>query len=116
MSFVALVAAAVLAAPSPAVDLEREKRELLRLGEAARAAHLAYDAAALVEPHADGFVSVDAGQVHRPSKAQSLAMFQRYFGAVAFKAWDDIVPPVVTVSDDAISRRSTSRSVSPGAT
>jgi hypothetical protein len=100
MSLVVLAAAAMLGAPA-AVDLEQEKRELLRLGEAARAAHMAYDPAALVDPHAEGFVSVSDGQVHRPSKAQSSAMFQRYFDSVAFKMWDDISPPVVTLSDDA---------------
>ena len=100
MSFAALVVAAALAAPS-AVNLEQEKRELLRLGEAARAAHFAYDARALASATADGFVSVDAGQVRRPSKAEFQAMFQRYFDGVVFKMWDDIAPPVVTLSDDA---------------
>lgn len=103
MTFVAAasVAAALLAAPTAAVDVEREKRELLRLGAAARAAHFAYDAAALVAPHADGFISVGDGRVNRPSKDQSRAMFQRYFDSVAFKMWDDIAPPVVTLSHDA---------------
>ena len=100
MSFVVLAAAALLGAPA-AVDLEQEKRELLRLGDAARAAHMAYDAAALVAPHAEGFVSVSDGQVHRPSKVQSSAMFRRYFDGVVFRMWDDIAPPVVTLSDDA---------------
>lgn len=101
MSFVALAAAALLVAPAAAVDLEQEERELLRLAESARAAHIAYDAAALVAPHADAFVSVSDGQVHRPSKAESLAMFRRYFEGVVFKMWDDIAPPVVTLSNDA---------------
>jgi hypothetical protein len=101
MSFVAVAAAALIAAPAAAVDLEQEKRELLRLGEAARAAHLAYDAAALIAPHADGFVSVGDGRVNRPSRDQSRAMVQRYFDSVIFKMWDDTAPPVVTVSDDA---------------
>ena len=100
MSF-AIFAAALLVAPAAAVDLEQERRELLRLGEAARAAHMTYDAAALVAPHADGFVSVSDGQVHRPSKAQSSAMFRRYFNGVVFRMWDDIAPPVVALSADA---------------
>ena len=101
MSFVAFAAAALLAAPAPAVDLEREERELLRLGEAARAAHMAYDARALAAATADDFVSVDDGQVHRPTKAAVETMFQRYFDSVVFRMWDDIAPPVVTLSDDA---------------
>ena len=99
MLVLALLAAAVaVAAP---VDLEAEKRELLRLGQLSRTAHLTYDPELLVASQAPGFVSVSEGRISRPSAEQSRAMFRGYFASVTFKAWDDLAPPVVTLSDDA---------------
>ena len=73
---------------------------LTRQIEAQRTAHLTYDAELLVGMMADDFTLVDGGEVIRPARAQSLARFRQYFGSVVFRAWDDIAPPVVTVSAD----------------
>ena len=94
------VLAAALAAPAAAADLEADRRELLRLAAEARAAHLAYDPAPLLRAHAEGFVSVSNGKVSRPSPEDTRRMFAGYFDSVRFEAWDDLAPPVVTLSDD----------------
>ena len=75
--------------------------ELRALHESQRQAHLDRDAQRLVALFADDFVSVHDGQVSRPDRAASLERFERYFARVTFRAWDDVTPPVVEVSDDA---------------
>ena len=98
MSLVALMLAAAAAATP--VDLDKEKRELLRFTEEARIAHLTYDPDKLLARHSADFVSVNAGRVERPAPERSRARFQAYFASVRFKAWDDLAPPIITISDD----------------
>jgi len=74
--------------------------ELLKLQREQRRAHLAGDAAAMVDMFANDFVSVSDGIVSRPSRDESLARFTRYFGLVTFLAWEDIAEPVIEVSAD----------------
>ena len=97
---IAALALASATSAAAAADLEAERRELLRLAAEARAAHLAYDPAPLLRAHAEGFVSVSNGKVSKPTKEESLRMFAGYFESVRFEAWDDLAPPVVTLSDD----------------
>jgi hypothetical protein len=75
--------------------------ELLELQRRERDAHLAGDADGLVSLFADDFMSIQDGEVTRPSRAESLARFERYFATVTFLAWDNLVPPMIEVSDDA---------------
>ena len=97
---IAALALASMASAAAAADLEAERRELLRLAAEARAAHLAYDPAPLLRAHGDGFVSVSNGKVSKPTREESLRMFTGYFESVRFETWDDLAPPLVTLSDD----------------
>jgi ketosteroid isomerase-like protein len=74
--------------------------ELSDLQARQRDAHLQADAAGLVALFADDFVSVQDGDVSRPSRPDSLRRFERYFAQVSFVAWDDLEPPVIEVSGD----------------
>ena len=96
----AIAALAVFAPPAAAADLEADRRELLRLAAEARAAHLAYDPDALLRHQAEGFVSVSDGQVSTPTAEASRRAFSGYFESVRFEAWDDLAPPLITLSDD----------------
>jgi ketosteroid isomerase-like protein len=78
----------------------RAVEDLLALQREQRRAHVEGDAGALVAMFADDFVSVADGVVSRPSRAESLARFERYFGLVTFLAWDDVADPVVEVAAD----------------
>ena len=49
---------------------------------------------------ADDFVSVQAGEISRPTREASRERFERYFARVSFVAWDDIVEPVIEFSVD----------------
>jgi ketosteroid isomerase-like protein len=91
---------ATAAQARPAAEVERDRAELLRLVGQERQAHLAYDADLLVSSQADGFLSIDKGQVTASSPAESRKMFAGYFGAVRFVAWDDLAPPRIMISDD----------------
>jgi len=74
--------------------------ELLRLHEQQRTAHLEKRADLLVAANADSLVSLSQGRVSIGRREQSQASFQKYFDAVTFQAWDDIVPPRIRISAD----------------
>jgi hypothetical protein len=82
---------------APAADA---RATLLAFHDAQRRAHLERDADAMVALLAEGQIDVRDGVVRRPTRAETLARFERYFGAVEFLAWEDLEPPVITMSDD----------------
>jgi ketosteroid isomerase-like protein len=75
--------------------------ELRRLHAREREGHLNKDAALMASLFADDFVSVQDGEVARPSREASRERFERYFSRVAFLAWDDEAEPVIELSADA---------------
>ncbi len=74
--------------------------ELLDLQQEQRRAHLEGDAAAMAAMFADDFVSVSDGVATRPTREESLARFESYFGLVTFVAWEDLAEPVIEVAAD----------------
>jgi hypothetical protein len=100
--FQSLVLAATIslacAAPSP--DLASDHAALLRLHEEQRTAHVQRQAELLTGSFADTFYSIGRGRVTTPSRAASTARFQAYFEQAAFRAWDDLAPPVIRISPD----------------
>jgi len=88
-------------APEPKrIEGTADHAELLRLHNRAREAHLSRRADWLVNEWTDSLFSVSHGRVSvtRPSEGQP--GFQKYFDAVEFQAWDDIVPPRIRISAD----------------
>lgn len=81
--------------------VEAAKRELLAIHAADRAAHFATDAAALIAPQTDPFISVRDGAVAEVSREASLQRFTNYFAGATYHEWDDLQPPVVQVAQDA---------------
>jgi hypothetical protein len=82
------------------VDLEAERKELLRLHELARVAHLEKKADLMVEDFADDFISISDGKIKRPKREETRDRLQNYFNRVKFLAWDDISAPVIKISQD----------------
>jgi ketosteroid isomerase-like protein len=74
--------------------------ELRRRHAREREAHLNRDADLMASLFADDFVSVQDGEVTRPTREASRQRFERYFSRVTFLAWDDEAEPVVDVSED----------------
>jgi hypothetical protein len=83
------------------VDYNSEKKELLKLHQMQREAHLEKNAAKLVSQFSDDFISVNRGAINKPTKEESIAKFSQYFQAVDFICWDDIHPPTFNFSVDA---------------
>lgn len=75
--------------------------ELLELHRQARVAHFQRDANLLVGSFADDFTSIGNGKIQNPTRQASLDRFTNYFRNSRFLEWDDIVPPVIKVSNDA---------------
>lgn len=86
---------AALSQDSPTARLELDSM-LAR----ARMAHLRTDAALLAAGLADTLVSIDGGVITRQSRDSVRAMFDAYFAGAAYRAWDDVQPPVVHIADD----------------
>lgn len=85
---------------SPGPDLEADRAALLRLRDEQRAAHLEKDAERLVSSFSDSFLSIEEGEVERPSRPESLRAFRSYLESVEFLEWEDIEPPVIRISAD----------------
>lgn len=95
-----LVAAAASAEAQTPVDLEKERAELLRLHKQGREAHFKTDVELLLANSPDEFVSVSAGKINRPRRADTRKMFTEYFRGAKYFEWDDIEEPIVRVSND----------------
>lgn len=81
-------------------DPEADRADLLRLQDAQRRAHLEGDADLLVSMFAEDFTEIARGEVTRPTREESRARFQAYFDRANLLAWDDVSPPVISISDD----------------
>lgn len=77
-----------------------DRAELVRLHERQRTAHLARRADWLVGEWADSLFSISRGGVSIGTRERGRASFQEYLDASTFQAWDDIVPPRISISRD----------------
>jgi sulfatase modifying factor 1 len=74
--------------------------ELLRMHYHDRAAHFNRDATAIYSNFADEFFNMGNGQVTSGDREAGRKRMQAYFDASTFLEWDDLTPPVISVSDD----------------
>jgi hypothetical protein len=82
----------------PAVDLEGDRAELLRLHDQARTAHLEERVDLMQFP--ESLMQVSRGAVRVESRAQNEERFRAYFDRSTFQEWDDIAPPLIRISPD----------------
>jgi len=94
------VACTAVARAQGAVDLEKEKTELLRLHKADREAHLRTDVELLQRSSPEEFISVSRGKIHRAKKSDERKLFTEYFRGAKYYEWDDVEEPIVRVSKD----------------
>ena len=83
------------------IDLEREKEELLRIHADDRKAHFATDADALIAHQADTFIYVGNGAVVEMPREAMRQDFGEYFRNATYDEWDDLLPPIVRIANDA---------------
>jgi hypothetical protein len=87
---------------APAVDLDTEKTALLKLQAVEQEAHLTEQPALLVHMLSDTFCQVKNGEVKYFSQDEMTDHFVKYFYSVEFVTWNDIKPPVITLSPDGL--------------
>lgn len=83
------------------VNLDDDTAKILALHHAQREYHFNKDSVAFVNQQSDNFISVNRGEITRPSKEETLARYNKYFSSVEFVQWDDISEPIIKFSDDA---------------
>lgn len=74
--------------------------ELLELHEDVMCAHREADPELLMRSEAPDHISVNRGEITRPTLEERQARFRSYLGSTRFLVYNDLVPPVVRVSDD----------------
>ncbi|MBX7150965.1 hypothetical protein K1X84_04955 [bacterium] len=82
-------------------DIEKERRELLKLHERQRTAHLEENIDLLASEQADTLLFIRNGELGFRTNRQMRENFKRYFDRVEFIKWDDIAEPIIEISDDA---------------
>ena len=82
------------------VDKEQETAKILELHNLQRSYHFDKMPEPLASLLSEHHISVNRGEIKRPTKASNIERFGNYFNAVEFEKWDDIQPPVIRFSDD----------------
>lgn len=73
---------------------------LLKSNEIQRIAHLTNNANLLVGEIADTMISVQNGKVIYQTNEEVRNRFENYFKSVRYEKWDDLEPPLISISDD----------------
>jgi ketosteroid isomerase-like protein len=81
-------------------DTSKGKQAIQQLLRFERDAHVANDVDAFLNNFADTVVSVNRGDIHSSSLAESRDRFTPYFNSVTFSKWDDFAEPIIDISDD----------------
>ena len=74
--------------------------ELQRLHANVLLAHLRSDTDMLLEGSSDDYVIANRGEISRPTLEERKQQFEQYLGATTFTEYQDVVPPIVGVSDN----------------
>ena len=83
------------------IDLEKEKTELLKTHQIDKKAHFETDVKLLLEGQLEDFIAVSNGKIERPTLADRKQMFTTYFKDAKYYEWDELEPPIISVSKDA---------------
>jgi len=95
-----LAAACAASACSPAPDEDADRRAILSLYEAQRAAHFQRDAEAFLAAVEGGYWAIGNGTVRFRRKAEALPQVRTYLESTRFEEVRDVAPPRVTLSPD----------------
>jgi len=101
MKIILLCLLALTASSCSKLDIENDIEQLMTLHQEQKKAHLEKNARVLLAQSSDDFISVNHGIIDSIFNRQKQELkFQKYFDAVEFKKWDDVVPPKIFFSDD----------------
>jgi hypothetical protein len=74
--------------------------QILHIHKELLASHLENDAGGVLDAEADTIVVVGRGEVSLVVKEQREQQFKKYLEHVKFKQYEDLIPPIVHVSED----------------
>ena len=77
-----------------------DRAEILRLHELQRKCHFEKMKSTFADMLSDSFISVNRGEITRPTREENMVRFGNYFNSVNFHKWDDMTRPVIRFSDD----------------
>lgn len=89
-----------LQACHPVPDLDAEKKAILAIHHDQQKAHLEKNVALLLGDSSADYIEVNRGLVKKPSYTENFKKFTAYFESVDFVAWEDVSPPIISISDD----------------
>ncbi|WP_165395292.1 nuclear transport factor 2 family protein [Flagellimonas allohymeniacidonis] len=81
-------------------DFDQLEEEILQLHEQQRDFHFQKDSIAFARQLSPDFISVNRGEISKPTEEQTLKRYHNYFSNVEFIKWDDVSKPVIRFSDD----------------
>jgi|JI6StandDraft_1071083.scaffolds.fasta_scaffold00250_33 hypothetical protein len=82
-------------------DFDAEKKAILAIHNDQQKAHLEKNVALLLGDSSSDYIEVNRGLVKKPTYTENFKRFKAYFETVEFVAWEDISPPIISISDDA---------------
>jgi hypothetical protein len=82
------------------LDLEHERAALLELHVNVRRAHFETDVDQVLAHDADEWINVRDAKVVRRRREEDVRAFTEYLDGATYHEWDDIEPPIVSVSAD----------------
>jgi len=94
----AALSVVILAACEP--EFQPDSSEIQAILEDGRRAHLETDASLIAAHLADSVFSVDGGQVIVQTKQEIEDFFRFYFDGATYHAWEDVTPPIISMSND----------------
>jgi len=81
-------------------SIEEETANILKLHHAQRNYHFNKDSITFANQLSKNFVSVNRGEISKPTKEATISRYNNYFSSVEFVKWDDVTEPIVKFSDD----------------
>ena len=81
-------------------SIEKETEHILKLHNAQRDYHFNKDSIAFADQLSKNFISVNRGEISKPTKEATIARYNNYFSSVEFVNWDDVSKPIIKFSND----------------
>ncbi|WP_169301390.1 nuclear transport factor 2 family protein [Pontimicrobium aquaticum] len=85
---------------SKSFSLDKETAKILKMHHAQREYHFNKDSIAFANQLSKNFISVNKGEISKPTKEATIARYNNYFSSVEFVKWDDVSEPLIKFSDD----------------
>ncbi|WP_062058270.1 hypothetical protein [Aquimarina longa] len=79
---------------------EEEENKILQLHHLQKEYHFKKLAKEFASQMSTGFISVNRGEIKKPTKGDNIKKYDTYFNSVTFEKWDDISPPIIRFSDE----------------